>query len=64
MNNWKDYIDKKIEGISFDEVEIITSEHGEFRSYFKEGTYLSFYIIENGAKLEKVEGGKYWLNHY
>ena len=41
MNNWKDYIDKKIEGISFDEVEIITSEHGEFRSYFKEGTYLS-----------------------
>ena len=59
-SNWFNIIDLRLNSVGFDNIVVDETEHYKSITYFKNGTYLYFDIIENGEKIRKIEAGKYF----
>jgi len=60
MKDWLEHIDKKLEGIAFDNIELSQTDHYIYKSYYKNGTYLTLDLTNNKTRVRKIECGKYW----
>lgn len=60
MENWLTYIEDTLSNVAFDDIETTQTHFYLYRTYFKDGTYISFDLIDNQRTIRKVEVGKYW----
>jgi len=61
MKNWLEYIEITLDTVNFDNIEAKETDFHTYKFYQKNGTYVSFDLINNYLTLRKVECGKYWL---
>ncbi|PCJ01126.1 MAG: hypothetical protein COB15_01445 [Flavobacteriales bacterium] len=59
MNNWTEYIESLFINIEFDDVQVTETDFYHYTIFRKNGTYISFDLIEDQMKIRKVECGKY-----
>jgi hypothetical protein len=62
MDNWISHIDDFFADVSFDEVKTKQTDLFTFRTYRKNGTYISIDLNEKERKISKIECGKYWVS--
>jgi hypothetical protein len=60
MRNWLEFLNNRLSDINFDHIETKETDLYTYKFYQKDGTYLSFDLINNNSTVRKVECGKYW----